>query len=115
MRSKLVKNILDKYGSNVQLISYEDGVELIESGKAFIQPLRYKSSSMENEFFNPGYVDKSRYMYIGDPSLRLDLKPFNSILTCEDKNYIIKKSKCISMGNEIIYIWAILQEAYIEN
>ena len=115
MRSKLVKNILDKYGADVQLISYEDGVELIESGKAFIQPLRYKSSSMENEFFNPGYIDKSRYIYIGDPSLRLDINPFNSILACGDKKYIIKKSKSISIDNKIIYIWAILQEAYIES
>lgn len=110
----MIKNILRAYGNDVQIIRYENNEILTEDTKAFIQPLRYISKMYQEEYMNSGYIDLNNYLYIGDSSVRLDLYPFGTLVCSNGDKYIIKKAKKVSLKGEVIYIWAILQEAYSE-
>lgn len=108
MTSEYVDMMIEKYGEEVS-VSCNDMTE--QSTKAFIQPLRKKGNSYYgDEGYDLGIIDESNYLYIGKKDIRLDLYPFDTVLETNEDKYILKKAHKVCIGQDIIYIWGIVQK-----
>ena len=116
MRGEKVLDILNKYGSDIEVInnSIENSVPKKKS-KAFIQPLRYQDQNfMGMKFLDSGILNGANYLYIGSYDLRLDLYPINNtIIKTSIDSFVLKRAQKVCLKNDILYIWAILQH-YVE-
>lgn len=108
MTSEYVDMMIDKYGIEVS-VSCNDMAT--QSTKAFIQPLRKKGNSYYgDEGYDLGVIDESHYLYIGKKDVRLDLYPFDTVLEANEDKYVLKKAHKVCIGQDIIYIWGIVQK-----
>lgn len=104
--SSRVKKIINKCGSDAKIYLDTQIVETIAS----IQPLRYKYNSyLTDEHINAGVADKSKYLYIGPPDVRLDNFPEDTLIKNWSGDYILKSAGKFCSENEIIYIWGVLE------
>lgn len=107
MFSDCVSSIIDKFGRTVT-INLSDNSKI--NTKAFIQPLRYKDQTyMGGKCLDIGYLDGKNYLYIGDKNTRLDLYPFNTKIDTFNESYVVKRAQAVYLGENILYIWAIVQ------
>ena len=107
MFSSCVSSLINKFGRNVDVI-LSDNSKI--STKAFIQPLKLKDQTyMGGKRIDIGYLNEKNYLYIGDKNIRLDLLPFNTKILTNDESFIVKRAQAIYLGENILYIWAIIQ------
>lgn len=102
--AKTVSAAIRRYGNSVDIICGEKTV----SCKAFVEPLRRRRRMYVNDARFPiGYFDDEYKLYIGDKKY-----PFES-----DKDYFVRHDSTVYtvvtsedfvVGDESIYIWAIL-------
>lgn len=99
-----VKSMIDKYGSKIEIMTNDKTVR----SKAFIQPLRYKSTSLKDrEIAFGGFTDGRYYLYIGHASHEFSRKD-NAIITCNGKKYVVHTSEAYELSNKKLYVWAVL-------
>lgn len=102
-----IGNMIDKFGRVVKVISPEKTTQI---GKAFIQPFRHKDFSFTGgKCTDIGALDGSSFLYIGKNNIRLDLYPFNTVVETSEESYVVKRAQKVCLGDDIIYIWAIVQ------
>ncbi len=112
MFSNCVINMIDKFGKSIEV--WPKNNDIIYT-KAFIQPLRYKDQMyMGGKCIDIGYLNGNSYLYIGNKNLRLDLYPFNTLIKTAEENYVVKRAQAVYIGDDILYVWAILQ-VYVED
>lgn len=112
MFNNCVTSVINRFGKSVEIISKKD---TNVSTKAFIQPLRYKDQMyMGGKCIDIGYINGKSYLYIGSKDVRLDLYPFNTILKTNEDNYVVKRAQAVYLGEDILYVWAIIQ-VYVED
>lgn len=103
----MVKNIstaIKKYGCDVSIKRGNDS----QSGKAFLQPLRYKNNMYLNGVrLGQGYFDGGHYLFIGEPHINLS-DYVNTVIYCNNEGYIIKRAEQYIYRNKTLYVWAIL-------
>ena len=94
-----------KYGTDVSVSVNNTTL----TGKAFISPLRYKNRVYVDDTYTPGGVlDSGRFVYIGEPALRLDTMGDGIRLTAGNTEYTVKKALPYTLGKKVLYIWAML-------
>lgn len=99
--------MLEHYGKPVQVRAA--GGESADA-RAIIQPLGYKNKNYPDEAYLPGgYFDSSHYLYIGPVSRRLDQMTGAEILS-DERDYLVRRAHCVAMGDELLYVRAVLQE-----
>lgn len=99
-----------KCGERVEVMVNGTAVETFAS----IQPIKYKNRSYFSEkYLKLGNTDETNYVYMGEPIVRLDLLPFDTIVRSSGESYVVKRAQKVCVGRQIIYIWGILQR-YIE-
>ncbi len=99
------KKDFKKYGTTVS-VSIND---TICTGKAFISPLRYKNRVYVDDTYTPGGVlDSGRYVYIGEPTLRLDTMGDGIRIAADNTEYTVKKALPFTLGEKVLYVWAML-------
>lgn len=107
MFSSCVSSLIDKFGRTVSILP-ENSAPI--STKAFIQPLRYRDQSyLGGKCMDMGYLNGKNYLYIGNNDVRLDLYPFNTKIETSEENYVVKRSQAVYLGENVLYVWAIIQ------
>lgn len=108
-RKAIVKSRISEFGQNVTITIPSQDNKTIKT-IAFIQPLRQTSKAYQwNNSLDSGFIDLSNYVYIGPYDVRLDNFPGDTILESNDKKYTIQKTDTLTINDEIIYVWAVLQ------
>ena len=106
-RRGLVDSMLVRYGVPVQI--KQENTEQVEDCHAFIQALQYKGQPVSNEIGMPaGNLDKGYYLYIGSAAQRLD-QQFGTVVIAASRKFLVIKAQSISLGDEVLYVRAILQ------
>ena len=98
-------DLIEKYGSEVSVTDSNDNT--VKNVKAFIQPFRPNSDTYLIDTDN-NTNDDGIYLYIGEPSLRLDMYPIGTEVRSKECNYILKKADAVKISESVIYIRAIL-------
>lgn len=110
MRSQIVKGLINKIGSTVQIIAPNENFADVTT-KAVIEPVTSLNNNYKKDRFSSlGSLDLNDYVFFGSSDIRLDKYPVNTKIICGCDKYIVKNSEKVSIGNEIIYIWAALQK-----
>lgn len=106
---EMITWMMERYGRSVSL-STPDGWHS-PLYRAFIQPLRYKNkmylegSHTEIGLYSPGY-----YLYIGPAAHDLTrLEADASLHAAGGERYQIDRAEQVFIGEEPLYIWAILR------
>ena len=100
-----VTQSIRKYGSRVTI---NNGGEL-RSGKAFIEPLRYRNKIyIGGELHSLGVLRRDKYLFIGTPESRLDENV--TVIESGGSKYIVKRRETYFVGDSPVYVWAILAE-----
>lgn len=103
------KVLLNEYGERVRVRKY--GSDKVEVTKALIQPFRFKDNkNMYGNYMEIGVENDGTFLYIGKPDVRLDMYPFDSRIDTDKDSYVLKNAEKICIGNEIVYIRAILRK-----
>ena len=104
------KKVLERYGRPVQTEKHDGSV--VQTGKAFIQPLRYKNKMyLEGTYTVLGKDPNSLYLYIGSEKHDITRVPKQTRLTDSDGNqYLIQRAEKVCRGDKPYYFWAILKE-----
>lgn len=113
-RRNAVEAMLERYGTDVLIVG--SGRES-EQTRALIQPLNYRTKLYPDiRALAAGYFDESHYLYIGPAKNRVDQLQ-DAVLQAEDNRFLVLRAQTWKVGNEIIYVWAILkplEDAYVE-
>lgn len=81
-----------------------------ESGKALIQPLRYKNKMyLDGVYTEIGFNSQGRYLYIGPPVPDLTLASDTATVSSGDTSYRIDRAERVYNGDKVFYIWAIIR------
>lgn len=98
-----------KYARNIILFHQKENTANMY--KAFIQPLRYKNKMyLKGEQTLLGLKDQGHYLYIGPAHMDIITSKNDIVLLTEKKIFVIERAEWMYMGEEIIYIWAILRD-----
>ena len=102
--SAKVCKLLEKYGTNITLC---EGSEE-KTAKAVIQPMMYKNKMYVGSDVVPlGFLDKGHFLMIAPHTL--PVKDYRKLVIFDgDKGYTVKRSETVKVGDEKVYIWAIL-------
>lgn len=101
---KSIRNLIDKYGSDVTISDKDKTVK----SKAFIQPLRYKSTMYNDVRIKlGGFSDSRYYLYIGQAGNDFS-RSDNVIIESIGKQYVVHSSESFSLMDEELYVWAVL-------
>lgn len=104
MLERIVKQILERYGSVVKI--RENGKTI--SAKVFIQPLHYKNKSYFNVKSLPiGRFDNSHYLLIASPNISIN-NTGGAVIESDGSRYIAKANGCYRALGKKIYVWAVL-------
>ncbi|MDU7338440.1 MAG: hypothetical protein E7L17_10045 [Clostridium sp.] len=106
-RAAFVRRMLRQYGSNVTVTAENTEPKTVY---ALIQAMNYKNKVSPKEVWMPeGYFDNSHFSYIGPPECRLD-QMRGAVLSCSENNYQVIRAQSVEVGNQILYLWAVLKE-----
>ena len=100
-----VSALIEKYGHEVSITSGNNST--VKKVKAFIQPFRPNSDTYLVDTDN-NTNDDGIYLYMGDPSVRLDTYPIGTLIQDEGNDYVLKKADAIKISESVIYVRAIL-------
>ena len=103
---KSVGDMLTRYANDVCVKTGENEVFT----KAFIQPLRHKSSFVSKVGVT-GRLSDSYFLYIGAPQCELCAKT-PSIVSVNDEKYVVHNTQSYYFKNEKLYVWAVLKPYY---
>ena len=105
---KKVERVLNRFGRTV---NFPDSPT--NTWKALIQPLRYKNKMyLRGIPTDIGYSDDGYYLYVG-PADRSLVGNDDLRIETDDCGYIVDKTESVFIGNEAIYIWAIIRKEVI--
>ena len=108
---KIIKRYIDEFGSMVKYS--QDGTNFTPSYKAFVQPLRYKNKMyLDGKHSEIGYIDTSYYLYLGPADIDVSNNDLSSRLQFEDKLYNFTHAEVIRLGQEKLYVWAIIRRSF---
>ncbi len=109
------KKIMSKYGRDVSLHTSDGWTSGVYS--AFLQPLRYKNKMyLEGINTEIGSTEQGYYLYIGPADHNLKSLPYDAwIKDFEGNKYHISKAEKVFLGNDELYIWAIIKSIEEEN
>jgi len=80
-----------------------------EVAKAFVQPLRRRHRLYINDKVIPaGCFDNAYRLYIGDKRHRFRYGD-GTVITCKDVDYTVVTGEEFIVGDEEVYVWAILR------
>ena len=80
--------------------------------RAVIMPLRYKNKMYaESQYTEIGVSGQDIYTYIGPARHDLTKLGPGAFLLCGGAKYMIERSEKVNIGDECVYIWAILRKA----
>lgn len=103
-----MSSAIRKYGSTVKIEKHGETTYC----KAFIQPLRRRNRSyLSDKILPAGCFDSGYYLYIGDRRYTFERND-SSVITCNNKSYTVSVSENIIVGEEVVYVWAILLPCY---
>lgn len=104
-----IERIMNRYGRTASSV---DGCgNKIAEKKCFIQPLRYKNKMyIEGTPTEIGINDSGYYLFLGPPSMEIDKVGNNGYITDGKKKYHIERWENVWFGEEIFFIWAVLEE-----
>ncbi len=101
---KSVRELIENYGSTVEIKRENETV----SSKAFIQPLRYRSSVYKDQTISMGgFSDGRYYLYLGQAENEFS-RADNAIISCNGKKYTVHTSESFELFDESLYVWAVL-------
>ncbi len=101
-----VEPIFTKLG---RIVTLTDGSKTA-SGKALIQPLRYKNKMyLDGVYTEIGFNSQGHYLYIGPPTPDLTLAGESARIECDSVSYRIDRAERVYNGSEVFYIWAIIR------
>lgn len=110
-REEIIKKYIDEYGSVVRYS--QNGTKFTGAYKAFIQPLRYKNKMyLDGKHSEIGYIDTSYYLYLGPADVDVCQNELASRLMFEDNIYTFTHAEVISLGQEKLYIWAVIRRSF---
>lgn len=102
---KSVDRILEKAGADYTVVC--DGEET--SVKAIIQPMRYKNKLyIDMPRSELGFKDTECFLYLGSPSIDFTGKEMTTFIKANDRNFNVSRAERITIGDESVYIWAVL-------
>lgn len=109
---EIALKIFKAHGCPVKII---DGFREYET-KAFLRPVRYKNKMyLDYELSEMGIRDNSCVVYIGPPQPDITTDPLNIIISDSTRSYDIKRADKICIGEDCVYIWAVLSPRVREN
>ena len=94
-RRATVELFFSRYGENVSINSV--------NVSALIRPLSYKSGAKLN--LPAEFYDDLHYLYMGPVSEKLTV---GGTITCESRDYAVKRTDTVVIGGEEIYVWAVI-------
>ncbi len=99
-----VSKLIGKYGTRVTLSEGDIKTET----RAVIQPLMYKNKMYIGSDIVPlGFLDKGHYLMVAPSDI--PVKNYRKLVIFDgDKGYTVKRSEAVKVGDEVIYIWAVL-------
>ncbi len=98
--------IFDSYARKISV--HDAGT--VKTGKAFIQPLRYKNKMyLDGIYTEIGFNSQGHYLYIGPPEPDLTLISDSGYISSDGTNYRIDRAERVYLGEKIFYIWAIIR------
>ena len=98
-----LKRILRRYGNTVVIRSKGRA----KTAMAFVQPLRRRHRLYINDRMIPtGYFNNDYKLYIGDSENRID--GTDTVISCVGSEYTVVTSEEFCVGDEEVYVWAIL-------
>lgn len=101
---KSVGDLINKHGSKITISKGETKI----SSKAFIQPLRYKSSVYRDRSISiGGFTDGRYYLYIGSADYEFS-RDDDAIIECNGKQYTVHTSERFELYERTLYVWAVL-------
>lgn len=101
-----MNRLLRRYGCPIE-VRWEGQQRFL---RAFIQPLRYQNRlTVEESYLPDGYFDGAHCLYIGPAEARIDQLPFDAAVYHGGERYLIKRARLVSLGDEALYLWAVLQ------
>lgn len=110
MRNQIVKGLINKIGSTIKIIAPNKSFNDV-TAKAVIQPATSLNNIYKKDIFSSlGSLDQNKYVFFGSYDVRIDKYPVDTKVICGCDKYIIKNSEKVSIGDEIIYTWAVLQK-----
>ncbi len=102
---KSVDRVLKAIGS--EYLVNCDGVE--SKVIAVIQPMRYKNKLyIEMPRAELGFKDTECFLYLGSPSVDFTANGFNTVISSNSRSFNVSRAEQIKMGDETVYIWAVL-------
>ena len=105
MTGRYLRSMLNRYGETVEVYGSLGRVK----ARAFIQPLRRRHRLYINDkVIHAGYFDNSCKLYIGSPNDGYTLKE-GTIIRSKAQDYVVMTSEDYVVGDETVYIWAILR------
>lgn len=105
-----IKNGIKRYGRSVYIT---DGRMTTDVFTVMIQPLRYKNKMyMSGDFTEIGHYEEGYYLYIGPADRDISGLTRNArIHTADGKLYSIHRTEKLYIGEDVLYIWAIIRKA----
>lgn len=105
---KTIQRLIKTFGNTIEVLL--DG-QLQETGRAFIQPLRYKNKIyLDGYYMPPGYCAGGHFLYIGPPDIHF-VRPYeNLVIRCEElsESYTVKRAETYKFAGRPVYVWAVL-------
>jgi hypothetical protein len=102
----VLRRALRRYGTDVKI--RQNG--RTEAAKAFVQPLRRgQSLYLGDKEIPAGHYDETYRLYIGDRRIPLSYDG-RTLVECKGKTYTVIAEDEYILGNETLYIRAILRE-----
>ncbi len=97
--------LFDKIGENatVKIGSAEKTI------KAVIQPMRYKNKLyLDMKWGSLGLKDTECFLYLGPAEADFTGRERQTFVKTNDRSYCVSRADRITIGGEIVYIWAVL-------
>ena len=83
---------------------------------AVIQPMRYKNKLyLDMTWGELGFKDTECFLYLGPPEADFTSLESETFIKTNDRAYCVSRADRITVGGDIVYIWAVLTPRIKEN
>ncbi len=109
-KKQIFESVLERYGKPLCVKMGTQSHDV----KAFLEPLRYQNKMyLDYENYDLGLHDNTCLLYIGpaDPDISLDID--SAVISDGGRAYMIKRADRMSIGEEPIYVRAVLVPRYL--
>ncbi|WP_101697258.1 hypothetical protein [Clostridium minihomine] len=106
-QKEFVRRMLRQYGAKT-MVRCRDAEPVC--AYALIQAMGVKHKAYPEDVWLPeGYYDNSHFFYLGPADCRLDQMK-NAVVSQDDGDYMVIRSRGYWMQNQLLYVWAVLRE-----